>query len=81
LNAVQVGGIGPNVEEAEASSRSQGAKLWNGIFVCVFSSDQLTLGEEDGRTRDTGLLVGETADVDFDPPFDLVIEGEVLEPV
>ena len=30
---------------------------------------------------DPGRLVGEAADVDFDPAFGLVVEGQVLEPI
>ena len=43
--------------------------------------DQLTRTEMDGCAGDPGFLVSQAANVDFDPPFGFVIEGDVLEPV
>ena len=43
--------------------------------------DQLVLGETKARAGNAGYLIGEAADVDFDPPLGLVIKRNVLEAV
>src|SRR6266851_7958494 len=81
VDAEQCGGVGPGVDRAEARLRRQRAKLGDRVFVRIFGMDQFALGEMDVRAGDPSFLIGETADVDFDPPLDLVIEGDMLEPV
>jgi hypothetical protein len=42
--------------------------------------DALTRSKVEALSRDLHRLVGEAADVDFDPAFRRVVEGQMLEP-
>src|SRR5271163_3530466 len=79
MNAEQFGGVGPGVHRAKAGPRRQGAEFFHGIFIRVFGVDKVVLGEAETSPRNPGRLLGEAADVDFDPAFSTAVECQVLE--
>jgi hypothetical protein len=68
------------MDRAEAGARSQGMEFRDRVFVWIYRLDALTRSKVEALSRDLHRLVGEAADVDFDPAFRRVVEGQMLEP-
>src|SRR5215469_9033675 len=81
MHTEEPGGVGPGVNRQKTGVGGQSAKLGDRIFVGISGVDQLILTENDRLSGNPGNLIGETANVDFDAPFGLVVGGDVLKPV
>jgi hypothetical protein len=81
MQAEQIVGVGPGVDRAKAGSCGERAEFRHRVFIGIFGVDQFACGKAEALLGNPRLLVGEAADIDFDPVLGAVVERQMREPV